>query len=103
MLKHHIRPVFSEKTLSLAQGKNQYTFLVNSKDTKYTIKDAVEKAFGVQVLDVQIVNIMGQVVRRGKKRLLAKKADLKKAIVKLPEKEKIDLFETEEKKGKKKK
>lgn len=95
------QPIFSEKTLMLAQSRNQYSFFVGKSDTKHTIKEAVEKAFGVHVEGVQVVNVAGQDKRRGKKRLVVRGRDQKKAIVKLREKEKIDLFDTEEKKGRK--
>ena len=47
-----IRPVISEKTYALiAAGK--YTFRVDDRSNKYEIKNAVEVAFGVEVVKVR--------------------------------------------------
>ena len=96
-----LMPIFTEKTLGLAKTQNQYTFAVGAAETKNTIKLALIEAFGVNPMNVKVSNLAGKAKRRGKGRTLIWGSDLKKAIVKLPEKEKIDLFDTEEKKGKK--
>ncbi|OGY08469.1 MAG: 50S ribosomal protein L23 [Candidatus Blackburnbacteria bacterium RIFCSPHIGHO2_01_FULL_44_64] len=98
-----LKPQITEKTLLLAQTRNQYTFLVEPAATKNSSKIAIEKAFGVHVLDIKTRNIEGKVKRFGKKRTQSRTKSLKKVTVKLPEKEKIDLFEIEEKKNKNKK
>ena len=48
-----IRPVISEKTYALiAAGK--YTFRVDDRAHKFEIREAVEKAFDVDVIKVKI-------------------------------------------------
>lgn len=59
-----IRPVVTEKTASLAQF-NQYVFLVHRDANKTMIKDAVQKAFKVKVVNVRTVNQAGKLKRRG--------------------------------------
>ncbi|AVX32209.1 MAG: 50S ribosomal protein L23 [Bacillota bacterium] len=85
-----IRPVVSEKSMALL-AENKYTFLVNPAANKIEIKHAVEKAFGVKVVDVWTMNIKGKTKRVG--RTVGKTPDKKKAIVKLAEGHKIELFE----------
>ena len=71
------QPIITEKSTALsATGK--YTFEVEKRASKGEIGRAVEKLFGVTVLDVQTMN-----VPRG----------WKKAMVTLKEGDKIELFE----------
>lgn len=75
-------PIITEKsTAQTAQGK--YTFKVEKKVSKGDIRRAVEKLFGVKVLDVKTANVRGKGVR----------SDWKKAVVTLKEGDKIDIFE----------
>jgi large subunit ribosomal protein L23 len=56
------------------------------------IRRAVEEFFGVEVQDVKTINYLGKMKRVGVH--LGKRADFKKAIVKLTEKSKaIEFFE----------
>jgi len=76
------RPVITEKSaLQASQGK--YTFEVDKRAAKGEVKRAVEKIFGVVVLNVQTANVKGK----------GKKSDWKKAVVTLKEGDKIELFE----------
>ncbi|MEK7521262.1 MAG: 50S ribosomal protein L23 [Patescibacteria group bacterium] len=103
MLKRsRFQPILTEKTLKLAKTQNQYTFSVGTRETKYSVRQALKEAFNVNPVDIQIANIQGKAKKRGAKKSLVWGSDLKKAVVKLPEKEKIDLFETEEKNKKSK-
>lgn len=95
-----LKPVLTEKTLNEVKKFNRYTFFVDSKKTKFEIKRDIQEVFNVNVRRVLTSNISGKKVKVGKKRLTLKKADMKKAVAYLPEKEKIAIFETEEK-GKK--
>lgn len=94
-----VKPIISEKSFSEASA-NKYTFKVQKNATKTDIKNAVEKLFGVRVLQVYTANIKGSKTRNTRygKRLID--ASYKKARVKLPAEQKIDIFEekTEEKK-----
>ncbi|OYT37368.1 MAG: 50S ribosomal protein L23 [Desulfurococcales archaeon ex4484_58] len=48
-----IRPVHSEKALTLIDKENTLTFIVDRRATKHDIKNAVETIFGVKVLKVR--------------------------------------------------
>lgn len=73
-----IKPIVTEKSNDgLQNGK--YTFKVSKKATKVDIANAVEKLFGVKVLKVNTINVMGKEKRVG--RNVGKTADWKKAIV----------------------
>lgn len=86
------RPIITEKsTAQAAQGK--YTWEVSEKASKREIGQAVEKLFGVTVLDVKTANVKGKEVRRGRRRAPGKTSDWKKAVVTLKEGDKIELFE----------
>lgn len=86
------KPVITEKTLKLAEVENQYTFEVNSSVNKIEVKNAVEEKFGVSVLKVRILNVLGKTLYFGKKRIPGKQSDTKKAIVTLKSGDKIGLF-----------
>jgi len=55
------------------------------------IKRAVERIFKVSVVDVRTIQVKGKIKRRG--RILGKRKDIKKAIVKLGPKQRIDFFD----------
>lgn len=96
-----LRPVLTEKSLAEAKRGN-YTFLVGRNLTKNQIRKVIEAVFGVNVVRVRTMNIVGET----KKGVLGRKREIqprKKAIVSLKEKEKIDLFEERKKARKKKK
>jgi len=72
--------------------KNIVCFEVARNANKIQIKDAVEKMFGVKVVDVTTANVHGKNRRVGKS--LGRKPDWKKAYVKIKEGEKkIEFFE----------
>ena len=83
-----LAPVITEKA-SAASEANQVVFKVRRDATKPEIKAAIEKLFGVTVLSVNTLN------RRGKikhfKGIKGRQQDVKKAIVKLAEGDKIDV------------
>ena len=56
------------------------------------VKRAVEKFFGVKVIDVRTLNVHGKPKRLG--RHMGRRKDWKKAVVTLQSGEKIDLFDT---------
>lgn len=86
-------PHITEKTYRLINTRNSYTFVVDRGATKGQIKEAVEKTFGVKVLSVQTTTVAGKGKRTGKKRMSIVQPDKKKAIVRLPEGQKIALFD----------
>lgn len=87
-----IKPIITEKTLSLAEKNNQFTFSVKMGANKVEVASEVEKSFNVSVLEVKMINILGKDTVFGKKRIPGKKSDIRKAIVKLKKGDKISLF-----------
>ncbi len=75
-----IRPVLTEKGYS-GIAEKRYAFIVDTRATKTDVKAAVEKAFGVDVEKVNIVNYDGKLKRMG--RTQGKTSAYKKAFVKL--------------------
>ncbi len=84
------RPLITEKSTVLqAQGK--YAFEVAGEANKPQIKQAVEKAFKVEVTAVNVMTMPGKRRRLGRRQLPAH--PWKKAIVTLKSGDKIELFE----------
>ncbi|HHE39014.1 MAG TPA: 50S ribosomal protein L23 [Candidatus Cloacimonetes bacterium] len=86
-----IAPMVTEKTTSLNNINNSYTFRVSINANKIEIKKAVEKIFNVNVLAVNTIRQRGKIKRMG--RNSGKRADWKKAIIKLKQGDKIADFE----------
>ena len=86
-----IRPVISEKSYGLIETANQYTFQVDKRANKNQIKRAIESAFDVRVRKVNTSNVKSKPKRQGLTR--GRTATWKKAVVKLAEGERIELFE----------
>ncbi len=83
-----LAPVITEKS-TMASEANQVVFKVRRDATKPEIKAAVEQLFKVKVLAVNTINRKGKTKRfRG---LKGKQQDVKKAIIRLAEGEKIDV------------
>jgi large subunit ribosomal protein L23 len=85
------RPLMTEKTSAQSDIENRYTFEVDRRANKLQVKSAVEQAFDVQVVSVNIVNVRGKKRRLG--RQVGRTPDWKKAIVKLAPGQRIQLFE----------
>nr|Q3APH5.1 RecName: Full=Large ribosomal subunit protein uL23; AltName: Full=50S ribosomal protein L23 [Chlorobium chlorochromatii CaD3] len=87
-------PLLTEKSTGLTEKKGQYVLVVRPDADKLTIKDAIEKKFGVSVTSVRTINYLGKLraqnTRRG--RIIGKKSDWKKAIVTLAEGQSIDYY-----------
>lgn len=87
-----IRPIISEKATQLRDEGNKVAFYVNKQANKIEIQRAVEKAFEVKVVDVNVVNRKIETkMRHG--RAVGKIAGYKKAYVTLAAGDKIDFFE----------
>jgi large subunit ribosomal protein L23 len=86
-----IRPVISEKSYNLIESEGQYTFQVDQRANKNQIKRAVESAFEVSVAKVNTTNVKSKPKRQGF--TSGRTSTWKKAVVKLAEGERIDLFE----------
>lgn len=83
------RPLITEKA-TRAIELNQYTFEVDHRAEKPDIKAAVEKLFDVRVLGVSTMNPPRRSRRVG--RFSGKRAQVKKAVVRLAEGNTIQLF-----------
>jgi large subunit ribosomal protein L23 len=83
-----LAPVITEKSSAVSEA-NQVVFKVRRDATKPEIKKAIETLFGVKVLAVNTL------VRKGKTKrfrgIKGRQQDVKKAIVKLAEGDKIDV------------
>ena len=84
-------PRITEKSSLQKESNNQISFKVDRKANKIEVKKAVETLFNVKVLNVTTMNVRGKQRRMGKN--LGKKADWKKAVVKLSPGENIGFFE----------
>jgi large subunit ribosomal protein L23 len=84
------RPLVTEKNTSLqAQGK--YAFEVAREANKNQVKQAVEKAFKVNVTAVNIISVRGRERRVGRRMVTG--SSWKKAVVTLKTGDKIQIFE----------
>ncbi len=83
------RPLITEKA-TRALEFNQYTFEVDPRAAKPEIKAAVEHLFEVRVVGVSTMNPPRRSRRVG--RFAGKRAQVKKAVVRLAEGDAIQLF-----------
>lgn len=90
-----LRPVITEKSMDLATHK-WYTFKVDLSLSKQDIARVIEEQFKVHVLGVRTITVHGKPKRTGKKRVETQITNWKKALVKVGDKDKIDLFSVEE-------
>jgi large subunit ribosomal protein L23 len=93
MIQYEIikRPIVTEKTNIQKEVSNQVTFEVDRRANRIEIQRAVEEIFSVRVAQVRTMHVKGKVKQRG--RIVGKRRDWKKAIVKLRPGERIDFFE----------
>ncbi len=84
-------PIITEKSISLKENFNKYTFKVDKKANKVEIKNAVETIFNVKVVDVATINVLPKAKRVGK--YSGFKSAYKKAICKLADGQKIEAFD----------
>nr|QCI09121.1 ribosomal protein L23 [Inkyuleea mariana] len=82
-------PIITDKTTKAIED-NQYCFAVERKANKIDIKEAIEYIFNVRVKKVNTTNTPVKKRRVGK--FIGKKANHKKAIIKLHDKYTINLF-----------
>lgn len=82
-------PIITEQSYSLTD-KGKYVFEVSVDANKNEVKKAIEKAFSVKVMKVNILNV------HGKARRLRFKMGItpawKKAVITIQEGQKIELF-----------
>jgi large subunit ribosomal protein L23 len=85
------RPLITEKNATL-QPTGKYVFEVGGRANKMQIKNAVEEAFKVTVLSVNVITIQSKEKHVGRR--VVKTSPWKKAIVTLKDGDKIELFES---------
>ncbi len=85
------RPVNTEKSTIQKEVANQVTFEVDRRANRVEIGKAVESVFNVKVASVQTMQVKGKVKRKG--RVMGRRKDWKKAVVKLLPGEHIDFFD----------
>jgi large subunit ribosomal protein L23 len=86
------RPLITEKSSVQREGVNVLTLEVDTRANKIEIRRAVETQFKVKVDEVRVANCHGKVRRQG--RFAGRRADWKKAYVRLAAGEKmVDFFE----------
>lgn len=93
MSKHHAiikYPSITEKNTNLRTLQNKYVFEVALNATKTDVKEAVKSIFGVDVVSVNTLRVMGKEKRQG--RFSGKRPDRKKAFVKIAQGQTIDKF-----------
>jgi large subunit ribosomal protein L23 len=84
------RPLITEKNQLLQDKENKYVFEVARYANKLEIKQAIEDIFDVRVESVRTMRMQGKIKRMG--RFEGRRANWKKAIVKLTDGDVIDLF-----------
>ena len=85
-----VRPLVTEKNTTL-QAVGKYAFQVGKDANKKQIKEAVQKAFKVTVIKVNVMNMPGENKRVGRK--MTATPQWKKAVVTLKAGDKIQFFE----------
>ncbi len=82
--------VNSEKAQILTEN-NVYVFKVDKRATKIEIKEAVKRVLGKDVVSVKTANYQGKKNRGRTSPVLGRRANWKKAYVKLKDGEMIDI------------
>ena len=84
-----VSPHITEKATEL-EKENKYVFKVFQKTNKIEIKKAVEDLYGIDVVDVKIINVPRRRKRLGRQE--GWKKGYKKAIVKIKKGQKIEII-----------
>jgi large subunit ribosomal protein L23 len=85
------RPLITEKATRMKERSNTICFEVARSANKIEVRRAIEKLFGVKVLDVRVANRQGKWKRMG--RFVGQRKAWKKAYVRLAPDQKIEFFE----------
>ena len=85
------KPLVTERSMTLRDDENKYAFRVHPEATKPEIRKAIEELFSVKVVSVTTQNVLGKNKRMG--RFIGRRAHWKKAIVKLAEGQKIEIYD----------
>ena len=85
-----IKALVTEKSTHLQETRNVYAFQVHRDANKAQIRKAVEQIYNVKVKDVHTMNRKGKPRRAGTR--MATTSEWKRAIVKLDENSRIELY-----------
>jgi len=85
-----IAPVVTEKSTT-AQTKSKYTFRVRANASKIEVAKAVNKAYGVDVVGVNVIPVRKKVRLVGRGKTITKRPASKKAVVTIKAKQSIDF------------
>lgn len=85
-----VRPIITEKSSRMMEG-NCYTFEVHPSANKIQVRKAIEEIFKVKVEKVNTINVKPKPKRMGMYK--GKTRSWKKAMVTLPEGQRIEFFE----------
>ena len=94
-----VRPLITEKSTRQIDEKNVYTFLVDERANKIEIREAVEKLWDVDVVNVRTMRYAGKLRRAflgrmaGNWRDIGRRASFKKAMVELAQGDHIEFYE----------
>ena len=89
-----IKPIITEKITQESELYGRYGFVVNKKANKIQIKQAIEEAFSVAVVNVRTMNYPVERKTKYTKNgvVTGRTGGFKKAIVKLAEGDTIDFY-----------
>jgi large subunit ribosomal protein L23 len=89
-----IRPLVTEKMTSIQDRQGKFGFVVKQSANKIEIKKAIEKTYGVNVIQINTIRYDGKLKHRYTKAgvVSGRSAGCKKAIVKLAAGETIDFY-----------
>jgi len=85
------RPLVTEKSTIARDDRNVVTFAVDPRANKHEIRHAVESLFEVKVTEVRTIRMPRKSRRVGK--FQGRRAEWKKAMVRLAEGQAIEFFE----------
>jgi large subunit ribosomal protein L23 len=93
-----VAPVVTERATTAQEERNVYTFIVHPDANKYQIAKAVEAAWDVVVEDVRTARYQAKTRRALLGRMnpraqVGKRAEFKKAMVRLAEGDSIEFYE----------
>lgn len=88
-----LRPILTERALVLRDQYGQYVFEVAGSATKRSVKRAIETIFGVQVDQVQVMNVKPKPKRTRNRRRMGRTRGWRKAIVRLKAGQRIGELE----------
>lgn len=87
-----IQHLVTEKATEASSNLNHYTFKVSPDSNRISVRDAIERQFGVDVTSVNILNVKPKRKRdRFRRGSVGRKPGYKKAIVRLKSGDTIDL------------